>query len=84
MAPLQQAISLSGNPANPNFIGSFGKLAFGQFAILTVPQFSATLRLLNEDTDAEFLANPRIVTADNLQAKIEINRAPARSAVEFQ
>jgi type IV pilus assembly protein PilQ len=46
----------------------------GQFAILSVPQMSATLRFLNEDSDAEFLANPRIVTADNQQAKIEINR----------
>jgi type IV pilus assembly protein PilQ len=46
----------------------------GQFAILSVPQMSATLRFLNEDADAEFLANPRIVTADNQQAKIEINR----------
>jgi type IV pilus secretin PilQ/predicted competence protein len=72
-----------GNPANPNFIGSFGKLAFGQFAILTVPQFSATLRLLNEDNDAEFLANPRIVTADNLQAKIEINRAQPVPQLNF-
>ncbi|MDQ6622916.1 MAG: hypothetical protein M3Y86_05460 [Verrucomicrobiota bacterium] len=46
----------------------------GQFAILSVPQMSATLRFLNEDADAEFLANPRIVTADNQQAKIEIIR----------
>ncbi len=46
----------------------------GQFAILSIPQLSATLRLLNEDADAEFLANPRIVTADNMQAKIEIIR----------
>ena len=46
----------------------------GQFAILSIPQMSATLRLLNEDSDAEFLANPRIVTADNMQAKIEIIR----------
>ena len=30
--------------------------------------------MLNEDSDAEFLANPRIVTADNMQAKIEIIR----------
>lgn len=63
-----------GNPNNMNFLGSFGKLAFGQFAILSVPQFSATLRMLNEDADAEFLANPRVVTADNQQAKIEITR----------
>ncbi len=46
----------------------------GQFAILSVPQMSITLRALNEDSDAEFLANPRIVTADNQQAKIEIIR----------
>ncbi len=46
----------------------------GQFAILSVPQMSATLRFLNEDNDAEFLANPRVVTADNQQAKIEITR----------
>jgi type IV pilus secretin PilQ/predicted competence protein len=63
-----------GNPNNHNFFGSLGKLALGQFAILSVPQFSATLRLLNEDADAEFLANPRVVTADNQQAKIEITR----------
>jgi len=46
----------------------------GQFAILSAPSLSVTLRLLNEDADAEFLANPRIVTADNMQAKIEIIR----------
>src|SRR5262245_42914731 len=46
----------------------------GQFAILSVPQMSVTLRLLNEDTDAEFLANPRVVTADNQTAAIEITR----------
>jgi type IV pilus assembly protein PilQ len=63
-----------GNKNNNNFFGSIGKLALGQFAILSVPQFSATLRLLNEDNDAEFLANPRVVTADNQQAKIEIVR----------
>ena len=75
--------SALGNPNNHNFLGSFGKLANGQFAILTVPQFSATLRLLNEDNDAEFLANPRVVTADNLQAKIEINRAQPVPQLNF-
>jgi type IV pilus assembly protein PilQ len=63
-----------GNPTNNNFLGSLGHLALGQFAILSVPQFSATLQALNEDADAEFLANPRVVTADNQQAKIEITR----------
>src|SRR5438067_3894161 len=51
----------------------FNSLA-GQFAILSVPQMSATLRLLNEDSDAEFLANPRVVTANNMQATIKITR----------
>ncbi len=66
-----------GNTQNTNFFGNLGKLAGvanSQFAILSVPQMSATLRLLNEDADAEFLANPRVVTADNQQAKIEITR----------
>ena len=66
-----------GNTQNQNFFGNLGKLAGvtnSQFAILSVPQMSATLRLLNEDADAEFLANPRVVTADNQQAKIEITR----------
>jgi type IV pilus secretin PilQ/predicted competence protein len=72
-----------GNANNHNLLGSFGKLALGQFAILSVPQMSATLRLLNEDADAEFLANPRIVTADNLQAKIEINRAQPVPQLNF-
>jgi type IV pilus assembly protein PilQ len=63
-----------GDSGNNNFFGSLGHLALGQFAILTIPEMSATLRLLNEDNDAEFLANPRVVTADNQQAKIEITR----------
>jgi type IV pilus assembly protein PilQ len=66
-----------GNKQNGDFFGSLGHLANvpqSMFAILSVPQMSATLRLLNEDSDAEFLANPRIVTADNQQAKIEITR----------
>src|SRR5205823_4563407 len=72
-----------GNPTNHNILGSFGNLAFSQFAILTIPQMSATLRFLNEDNDAEFLANPRVVTADNLQAKIEINRAQPVPQLNF-
>ena len=46
----------------------------GQLAILTAPQMSATWRLLNEDGDTEILANPRIVTANNLKADIKITR----------
>ena len=66
-----------GNQNNGNFFGSLGALAGvanSEFAILSVPQFSATMQALNEDSDAEFLANPRVVTADNQQAKIEIVR----------
>src|SRR5213080_271203 len=63
--------------SNHNLFGGLGQLsgvANSAFAILSVPQFSATLQALNEDSDAEFLANPRVVTADNQQAKIEIIR----------
>jgi general secretion pathway protein D len=42
-----------------------------------------TLRFLNEDADAEFLANPRVVTADNQQAKIEIIRAQPVPQLNF-
>ncbi len=66
-----------GNANSSNFFGSLSQLAHipqSMFAILSVPQFSATLQALNEDSDAEFLANPRVVTADNQQAKIEILR----------
>ena len=51
-----------------------GNLALGQVAILSVPQFQVTLRMLNEDNDAEFLANPRVVTANNQKATIKITR----------
>jgi type IV pilus secretin PilQ/predicted competence protein len=54
--------------------GSFLDNLGAQFAILSAPSLSATLRLLNEDSDAEFLANPRVVTANNLKAEINITR----------
>ena len=66
-----------GNTNSSNFFGNFSQLAQipqSMFAILSVPQFSAALQALNEDADAEFLANPRVVTADNQQAKIEVLR----------
>jgi type II secretory pathway component GspD/PulD (secretin) len=65
---------------NGNLLGTdflFDKaleLIGGQFAILSLPQLSATLRLLNEDADAEFLAHPRVVTANNQKATIKIIR----------
>lgn len=54
--------------------GGFLDALAGQFAILSVPQMSLTLRMLNEDADAEFLANPRVVTANNQKATIKITR----------
>src|SRR4029077_18101752 len=72
--PPTSGLSL-GNPNNNNFFGSLGHLVPGQFAILSAPQLSATIQALNEDSDTEFLSNPRVVTADNQQAKIEISTA---------
>lgn len=59
---------------NANSLSSLGSAVAGQFAILSVPQLSITLRMLNEDADAEFLANPRVVTANNQKAEIKITR----------
>lgn len=71
-----QTFGTNGGAGLNDFLRSGSNLSalFGQISILSVPQMSATLRLLNEDSDAEFLANPRIVTADNMAAKIEIIR----------
>ena len=55
--------------------GGFMNAIAGQFAILSVPQMSVTMRLLNEDSDADFLANPRIVAANNQEATIKITRS---------
>jgi type IV pilus secretin PilQ/predicted competence protein len=63
------------NPPQDFLFNKFLAPLAGQFAILTAPQMSVTLSAINADADAEFLANPRVVTADNMQAKIEIIRA---------
>jgi type IV pilus assembly protein PilQ len=72
-----------GNSGNNNVLGNLSHLVSSQFAILTVPQMSATMSALNEDTNTEFLANPRVVTADNQQAKIEITRAQPVPQLSF-
>jgi len=60
---------------NPYLNGAKGPTPLGgQFAILNLPQFSATWDLINRDTDSELLSNPRIVTADNVEANIKITR----------
>jgi type IV pilus secretin PilQ/predicted competence protein len=68
---------------NGKTVGGFGDLLTNQFAILSIPQMSATLRLLNEDKDAEFLANPRVVTASNQKAEIKITRAQPVPQLNF-
>ena len=91
---LTQVITTPGKPAQGHVTGGklFGNDFFfdkalnalaGQFAILSAPQLSVTLRALNEDSDAEFLANPRVVTADNMQAKIEIIRSQPVPQLNF-
>ena len=70
-------VTPNGLALDGNTLSSLGNLfggALSQATILSVPQFTATLRFLNEDADAEFLANPRVVTADNLEATIKIVR----------
>jgi len=65
----------NGNPQLDDFVRNASSSLtpfLGQVSILSVPQMSVTLQLLNEDSDAEFLANPRIVTADNQEATIQI------------
>ena len=64
---------------NGDFLSQIGN----QLAILSVPQMSATLRLLNEDKDAEFLANPRVVTASNQKAEIKITRSQPVPQLNF-
>ncbi|RYD84029.1 MAG: hypothetical protein EOP84_06650 [Verrucomicrobiaceae bacterium] len=84
-----------GTPPTPGAAGAVGDLLFsgsgsnflsaaaGQFAILSVPQLAATLSFLNADRDAEFLANPRVVTANNQKAEIKITRAQPVPQLNF-
>jgi len=63
--------------------GALGSVVGGQLAILSVPAMSLTMRLLNEDADAEFLAHPRVVTSNNLKATIKITRAQPVPQLNF-
>ena len=60
----------SAQPHSSGFLSPVGQ----QLAILSVPQMQVTTRLMNEDLDTEFLANPRVVTASNQKATITILR----------
>ncbi len=42
-------------------------------ALLSMPELSATLNLLMQDTDTELLGTPKVITADNREAKITIS-----------
>ena len=63
--------------------GAIGDAIGSQLAILSIPAMSITMRLLNEDADAEFLAHPRIVTSNNLKATIKITRAQPVPQLNF-
>lgn len=90
--PAQQSVTLqNGQPSLNSFIfganpstGLANLTPFaGQLAILSAPQMSLTMQLLNEDTDAQFLANPRIVTANNQVANIKITRNQPIPKLDF-
>jgi type II secretory pathway component GspD/PulD (secretin) len=85
-----QLENLPGVVNNPNgtfqlndFVRDGANALAGQFAILSLPQMSATLRLLNEDSEAEFLANPRVVTSNNQKAEIKITRTQPVPQLNF-
>ena len=59
---------------NGSTVSSLAQGVAGQFSILSIPQMALTMRLLNEDSDAEFLSNPRVVAANNQKATIKITR----------
>jgi type IV pilus secretin PilQ/predicted competence protein len=86
---LQRILTNNGKLDGQDFLfngltrGGFGDALGGQFAILSAPAMSITLRLLNEDADAEFLAHPRIVTANNTKATIKITRAQPVPQLNF-
>ncbi len=66
-----------------NQFQNLGKALGGQYAILSAPQMSFTLRLLNEDSDAEFLANQRIVTTSNGKAEVKVIRSQPVPRLNF-
>lgn len=75
-----------GDGATTQFLKSLthlGQLATGQIAILSVPQMSVAMQFLNEDADAQFLANPRVVTANNQKATIQITRNQPIPELQF-
>lgn len=67
---------LQGILANPAVIGStVGPGFFGSEGFLNADGLKAVLSFLNQDSDAQTIATPRIVTLDNQPAHIEVTRA---------
>ena len=56
-------------------IGPLAGLGFPAVAVLTLPSLQATLNLLMQDQDTELLGSPKVLTADNREAKIAISRS---------
>lgn len=81
------SISNSFSNAAGAFVGKFSKNGLsaigGQYAILSAPELSVTLNLLNSDRTSEFLANPRVVTANNQKANIKITRTQPVPQLNF-
>jgi len=73
-APTNGVYQLTDILKNAGNVSTLANSVAGQYSILSVQQMSLTMRLLNEDSDAEFLANPRIVAANNQKATIKITR----------
>ena len=67
---------LSGILQNPAVVGStIGPGFFGAAGFLNADGVKAVLSFLNNDSDAQTIATPRVVTLDNETAHIEVTRA---------
>ena len=67
---------ISGVVGNPAVIGdTAAKGFFGSEAFLNADGVKAVLSFLNQDSDAQTIATPRVVTLDNETAHIEVTRA---------
>jgi type II secretory pathway component GspD/PulD (secretin) len=67
---------ISGVLGNPAVIGdTAAKGFFGSEAFLNADGVKAVLSFLNQDSDAQTIATPRVVTLDNEMAHIEVTRA---------
>lgn len=54
------------------YVGATAAVPYPFAAVLDAPAFSATLSFLMQDSDTELLGSPKVITADNKEAKIRI------------